>query len=232
MPSADQVPVKRATHGPATERPNLPKCGRTSSSFAAPPLAYAARSARKRYSDPRRTLRARSMYLRMSSLEAEPPLGRRSEGSADGRAIRGPSAIFPDGLFCLGRLVLACFAGFGSGELIVRDGASRTLLRGASATGSAFPSARLRQTAEDSVPMLIAFPPLAVMPAAAIARTMSRQLMPRCSAASNHHRCSVTSRASFFRPPPGNWKSAAIALRPASSSLLLVISSPSSRRTR
>jgi len=67
-----------------------------------------------------------------------------------------------------------------------------------------------------------------VTPAAVNARIMSFQLMPRRSAASNQLMCPPTSCASFFRPPPGRWKSSVMAFSPASSSLLLTNPSSSS----
>lgn len=54
----------------------------------------------------------------------------------------------------------------------------------------------------------------------------------RRSAASNQSICPATSCESFLRPPPGRWKSAAIAFRPDSSALLSTILIPSSTNKR
>lgn len=76
---------------------------------------------------------------------------------------------------------------------------------------SAFPAfARFRHTVDDRVPTLNGFSPGPVTPTAVNTRIVSRQPVPRCSAASN--KCPAISRASFFRPPP--------AFSPASSCLL------------
>jgi hypothetical protein len=90
-------------------------------------------------------------------------------------------------------------SGMGSG------GASRACRSARLITPSV--SARLRQTVEDSVPMLNGFPPLPFTPTAVEALIMSRQAMPRRSAASNQCICPATSCESFLCPPPGRWKS-------------------------
>lgn len=146
-------------------------------------------------------------------------------GCDAGRPARAPST------FCGDALRLSCCVWTG----VSRFGLLRGCARGPIGFGPSRPSrrrpstspaviVRARQTVDDRVPTLTGFVPFPVTPTAASARTMSRQLMPRCSAASNHHRCSATRRASFFRAPPGRWKSSAMAFSPASSSLLLTIS--------
>lgn len=132
-----------------------------------------------------------------------------------GDAFRLPCCVWP-----LPRLFVL-FRGCPLGRL--GAGPSRSCSRAPFASPS---FVRTRQTVEDSVPTLTGFVPLPVTPAAVIAWIMSRQLMPRCSAASNHHMCRTTRRESFLHPPPGRWKSSAIALSPASSSLLLIMSNP------
>lgn len=89
--------------------------------------------------------------------------------------------------------------------------------------GDAFALSRFRQTVDDSVPIEIGRPFLPLAPAENNNREMSPQVRPRASTRSNQSRRSPTTRASFFRPPPGSIMSSAIAFAPASISLLLAI---------
>ena len=167
-----------------------------------------------------------------TSLLARPTRSPPPAGFAAGRSTLAPSLLCADafrpprcGLPVPRSLVLLRgwpLSGMGAGP-------SRS---GSRAPFASPPFVRARQTVEDSVPTLTGFAPLPVIPAAAMARVMSCQVMPRCSAASNHQRCPMTRRESFLRAPPGRWNSSAMAFSPASSSLLVTISTspPSDRR--
>ena len=148
-------------------------------------------------------------------------------GGTDARGERGLPAAALGRPPCSGpafRERARWLSGMGSGGAS-RAGRSARLI-------TSFVSARLRQTVEDSVPTLKGFPPLPFTPAAVKALIMSRQPMPRRSAASNQCMCPATSCESFLCPPPGRWKSSAIAFRPDSSSLLLTILMSSSTDKR
>jgi hypothetical protein len=87
-------------------------------------------------------------------------------------------------------------------------------------------SARLRQSAEDSVPTLNGFPPLPFTPAAVNALIMSRQPMPRSAASNQCTLCPATSCEGFLYPPPGRWKSSAIGCRAQAGFKLFVVDRP------
>ena len=170
-----------------------------------PPSLTAAqlRHAREFFMDRTGTVGIRSDFPRSGALGG---------GDTDGGSEAGLPAAALGRPPCFGlafRERTGWLSGMGSG------GASRACRSARLITSSV--SARLRQTVEDSVPTLNGFPPLAFTPAAVKALIMSRQPMPRRSAASNQCICPATSCESFLCPPPGRWKSSAIALRPDSS---------------